>query len=788
MVGPRLWSRWTARQRTLSTESCQGGWQPEETPPSDAAYFSETRGVRLTCEQDDIGLDWRVWRDAAHDTAIAVLGLENRTASDVRLLRLTPLISTGPDGGLFVGGDPARLRILDNGSDVAADVDVKLHYPDEKRNNLVGALLPIESRGAIVSNWGHAIDNVDGDGSWVAGALSVERAFPTLGTTLPAEDAPTLDGTAGLELVADNAMDFNGKLLSAGQSVDSEAMYFAPLPPDAQSGLESYADAVAAFLDFTPWSKRDGGRPVPNGWNSWTGSGSTGGLGTDINETNMGENLDVMAREFAPFGVDYFQLDDGYQIADGDWFPRPDRFPNGMEAWSKRVKDKGLIPGLWISAFTVSESSTLAKEHPELLANPDDNVVGGLLGGDTRVLDLSNDATLDYLNDTLHRYKDDWGMGWIKLDFAYLAFPYVPRHAPELTSVEVYKRAIRKFREVLGDDVYYMGIALMGVNYGVVDCMRTTLDTGPRWEEPDPFALLGSGGNFKSSVKSAARRYYLHGRVWENHDDLLFFRTDASQPEPAVTEQEATTLASFIGLAGSIVKFGEDLRTLTPEQIQIWRKLLPIYPASARPLDLFTRMYPEIWRLEIDGTLAGSDARWTVLGLLNWGRNWDYTQDLTAEKMPDEARSYDVGLSSLGLDPNRDYLASEFWSEQFLGVVRSKLTTEVPAHGHALIALREASGHPQYLGDNRHFTQGATDLASESWDAASGTLTLAFDVDRGSDAAVPFEYRFRVYVPEGYTLDGSDVGSATVSQKDRVVTVALTPASAGPVELKLVFR
>ncbi|MEZ4225328.1 MAG: alpha-galactosidase [Polyangiaceae bacterium] len=495
-----------------------------------------------------------------------------------------------------------------------------------------------------------------------------------------------------------------------------------------------------------------------------------------------------MAREFAPFGVEYFQLDDGYQIADGDWFPRADRFPSGMQAWSERVTDAGLIPGLWISAFTVDDSSTLAQQHPELLAHPSDNATSGLLSPDAGVhaLNLSNDAALDFIAETMQRYKNDWGMGWIKLDFAYVAFPYMPRDAPELTSVEVYKRAIRKFRDVLGDDVFYLGIALMGVNYGVVDSMRVTLDTAPLWEETDPFLLLGSGGSFKATVKAAARRYYLHDRVWVNHNDLLFFRTDTSQPEPPVTEREAITLASFIGLSGSIVEFGEDLRTLTPAQIQIWRKLLPVYGPSARPLDLFTRMYPEHWLLSVNGTHAGSDASWKVLGLLNWGRNWDYTQDGAPPEMVDAERSYDVALSDLGLDPNRDYLANEFWSEEFLGVVRGRVTQKVPAHGHSLIALREATGRPQFLGHNRHLTQGGTDLAKESWDESSGTLSLSFDVDHGAPDSVPFEYRFRVYVPQGYALASASAGSA--SEANQVVTVTLTPESSKRVDLNLVFQ
>jgi alpha-galactosidase len=250
-------------------------------------------------------------------------------------------------------------------------------------------------------------------------------------------------------------------------------------------------------------------------------------------------------------------------------------------------------------------------------------------------------------------------MRWIKLDFAYLALPYAPPEST-LTAVEAYKRALRSVREELGDDVFFLGIGLMGMNYGLADGMRLTLDNGPHWEEDDPFALIGSGRNFKATVRTGAGRYYLHNRVWINHDDLLFFRTDSSRPETPVTLEEATTFASFIGLAGSIVKFGEDLRTLTPEQIQIWRKLLPIYPATARPLDLFTRLYPERWILHIDGTSAGSTARWSVLGLLNWGRNYDYSVDGAAQEIPDAERSYEVDLGTLGLRRDRDFLAYEF--------------------------------------------------------------------------------------------------------------------------------
>jgi hypothetical protein len=775
--------------RSLSSRDCDAAWERVSPPIHTAAYFAHARGFQRRCAIDGIMLDWHVSHDVLHDTAITRLRVENHAASPARVLRLTPLISEGSEGGLFVGADPARLRILDNGANVALDIDAKLHYPDETRNLLLDALLPIASRGSVVANWNHAVVDLDTQRSWIAGALSVERSFPTLGTRWAPSLPPWRDGHTGLDLIADNTLLFRGKILAAGEAVDSEWMYFAPVNPDPWGGLERYADAVAAWQSFTVWTRRDGGRPVPNGWNSWTGSGGTGGLGTNINEQSMRENLDVMAREFAPFGVDYFQIDDGYQIADGDWEARADRFPSGMAAMSRRIEEHGLLPGLWISAFTIDERSALFAEHPEWTARRRDNVLGPILdpGSGKRVLDLHNDDALDWLRSTMRRYRDDWRVRWLKLDFAYLAFPYAPPESA-LTAVEAYKRAIRAVRESLGDDVFYLGIGLMGVNYGVVDGMRLTLDNAPYWEEDDPFALIAAGSSFKSTARTGARRYYLHNRVWLNHNDLLFFRTDTSRPQAPLTLGESITLASFMGLTGSIVKFGEDLRTLTPEQIQVWRKLLPSYPATARPLDLFTRMYPEQWSLKIDGSSRGAASSWQVLGLLHWGRNFDYSAAGAAKPIADAPRAFQVSLADLGLSPDRDYLAHEFWSESFLGTVRGVLTHTVPPHGHALIALREATGHPQFLGHNRHFTQGGTDLVEESWNARSRRLRLVFDVDQGAAEAVPFEYRFRIFAPEGLQVTHADVAGGTLARRGSLLTVTLTPEAPQRVTLQIDFQ
>lgn len=710
------------------------------------------------------------------------LGAPERT-----LLRLTPLITEGEDGGLFVGARVSRHRVLDDGADLLRETDAFLHYPDERRNAAAG-LLPIPSRGNVLANWNHAIVDLDGERSFIAGMLGVEVGAPTFGTTWRGR-GPLDEGTGrrGFDsFVVDCALLFTGKPLHPSQTITSEAIYLDPLSADPLVGLEEYADTMAAWLDVVPWTRRDGGRPTPNGWNSWTGSGSTGGLGTNIDQTIMRENLAVMSRELAPYGMDYFQIDDGYQDAAGDWNAHPTRFPDGIDALATEIEAAGLTPGIWIKALIVDVDSELARAHPDWLQDPADAVLGGAIGpGDSeRALDVSNPEVLAWLAALMRRYRDDWRMGWIKLDFAYQAFLFPPRANPELSSVEAYHDALATIGDALGDDVFYLGIGMTGMNLGVVDGMRLTLDDGPTWEDRAPFGFA-QAGTIKGTVRTAARRYYFHDRVWMSHADLLFFRT--APDAPTLTLEEAITWASFVSLSGSIVKLGEDLRTLTPEQIQVVRQLLPSYPRGARPMDLFTRHYPEQWRLPIEGTLAGSDARWTVVGLLGWGASYDFDADGEPAPLPDAPRTHVVELARWGLDPEREYLAQEFWSESFLGVVRGTLTHTVPAHGHAVIALRERTGAPQFLGHNRHITQGGTDLVSETWDETTSTLTIRVRLDAGAPDAIPFEHRVRVYAA-GRTARVGTLAGVVVTQEGEVVTLTFTPDVAGERDLVVAFE
>lgn len=89
-------------------------------------------------------------------------------------------------------------------------------------------------------------------------------------------------------------------------------------------------------------------------------------------------------------------------------------------------------------------------------------------------------------------------------------------------------------REGLGPDVFQMGIGLLPLSFGIADSFRTTYDNGPTWQEAEPTALIGASGTFQGTVRTAARRWWLGGRVYVSHHDSLHFRN-------AITDDEART-------------------------------------------------------------------------------------------------------------------------------------------------------------------------------------------------------------------------------------------------------
>ncbi|RJO74034.1 MAG: alpha-galactosidase [Myxococcales bacterium] len=721
--------------------------------------------------------------------------VRNTTTETVQLAKISALTADGQDGGgLFLGMHPRTHRIWENGSYTYLDFYADIAPGDVQRDNILMATVPGDFRGHSVSNWDHAVADLDSEAVWIAGALTFETSSPVFNLSYdPAASVAAPDGRAGFSYFsAEAAYMPHPKPIAAGASQDSELYYLHPTETNVFEGLERWALTAKRQMGIRLWQERDPANRVPNGWNSWTTSGSTGGYGTGIDEDIVLANLDVMATELRDWGIDWFQVDDGYEPYYGDWWWREDKFPHGAAWMADQIRQRGMRPGLWMAPLTLDADSATAQAHPDWLAGR--SGIGTFFGTEYKLWDLTHPDVQQYLRDLFTTFRQDWGFEWLKMDFSYYALFGDGIYDPTMTREEAYRGASRIIREALGDDAFFLAVSALGAHFGIVDADRLTLDNMPVWDRQPQDASKGLEQGFKPTVRTAARRYYLHNRLWINHSDLIVFRSNPNDLTwPRVTLSETQAFCTYVGLTGGIVKLGDKLVDLTGEQINTVRKLLPIYDKGGRPLDILTREFPEIWHQPITHPLDGYTETYDLVGLFNWGANVDMSTNPYAEVADTGApRSFEIDLSSLGLDSTTPYLAYEFWTGEYIGEVVGTLRYDVPSHAGRIIALRRKQDAPQFVGWNRQITMGGVLLDTADWDEEDRTFIIRAKV-AAPTAKAPFVYEIAVRIPPGFALSNVNYEGVTVSGAEQLtegelLRLRFMPESTGDLNISLRFE
>ena len=138
----------------------------------------------------------------------------------------------------------------------------------------------------------------------------------------------------------------------------------------------------------------------------------------DISE----EKLLSIARGARDLGVELFVIDDGWfgQRDDdfrslGDWFPHKKKFPDGLTATLRKIRDLGLKVGLWVEPEMISEDSDLYRAHPDwALTVPGRKPT---MSRSQLVLDMSRSDVVDWLYEILSGLLRENPIDYIKWDF-----------------------------------------------------------------------------------------------------------------------------------------------------------------------------------------------------------------------------------------------------------------------------------------------------------------------------------------------------------------------------------
>jgi alpha-galactosidase len=263
----------------------------------------------------------------------------------------------------------------------------------------------------------------------------------------------------------------------------------------------------------------------------------------------VNEHLFMKALEdFREMPFDVFQLDDGWQLACGDWEANR-KFPSGMNVLAQRITATGRTPGIWLAPFMVSPDSQLARNHPQwLLRDEQGNPVhaGITWSGNPLCLDVSHPEVLEWLDQLIRKVRG-WGYGYLKLDFLYIGALIGKRHK-DIGREAAFRKAMQVIREAAGDAyILACGAPIIPV-LGLCDGLRVGPDVSPFWLNKPLTVWLNNlnDTSTQNAIRTGIHRLWLSPLV--NVDpDVSFFRSkhNALQPDQRQLLQDLGSITNF---------------------------------------------------------------------------------------------------------------------------------------------------------------------------------------------------------------------------------------------------
>lgn len=138
--------------------------------------------------------------------------------------------------------------------------------------------------------------------------------------------------------------------------------------------------------------------------------------------TNWGDQSDekllTLAECMKNTKVKYFVADAGWykDKAVGTWEVDETKFPNGMKAYADKIRQMGMIPGIWMEFESVRKASErYALKYDSLYLKRDGNVI--VNGPDAKFLDFRKPEVIEYLDEKVIKFLKDSGIGYLKVDY-----------------------------------------------------------------------------------------------------------------------------------------------------------------------------------------------------------------------------------------------------------------------------------------------------------------------------------------------------------------------------------
>ena len=124
----------------------------------------------------------------------------------------------------------------------------------------------------------------------------------------------------------------------------------------------------------------------------------------------------------AELGFKWVDVDDGYQIAEGDWNTN-EYFPGGdadMRHITDEIHRRGMKAKLWWAPLAADPDTKLVKEHPQMLLRTEEWAPEFITWWDSWYLSPVSEATDAYTSDLLKMFLRTWNFDGLKIDGQHL--------------------------------------------------------------------------------------------------------------------------------------------------------------------------------------------------------------------------------------------------------------------------------------------------------------------------------------------------------------------------------
>jgi alpha-galactosidase len=305
------------------------------------------------------------------------------------------------------------------------------------------------------------------------------------------------------------------------------------------------------------------------GWTSWYH------YYTDITRDTILNNLRAFKESKIPIG--FFQIDDGYQRATGDWLQANNKFPGGMKPIADSIHAAGYQAGIWLAPFICEKTSDIFKNHQDWLLKNDKGEpltvgINPMWSGKYYAVDIYNGEYRKYLKEVLDTALNYWNYDLIKADFLFAAAIKPPTGR---TRGEVMNDAMILLRRYSGDKLILGCGAPLGAAFQLVGYCRVSSDVHMKWEQKLLKAMkarerLSTWNNLTTTIA----RWQLAGNMFQNDPDVFVLRDEKNH----LKKEQKHTMFVVNNIFGRLIFTSDNISHYTPDQMQVYRSAIPYKP------------------------------------------------------------------------------------------------------------------------------------------------------------------------------------------------------------------